>query len=118
MTLEIRADPVPLRRDEGGQVRIAGSRIPLEAVLSRYLRGEGPEEIVEALVSLSLADVHAVIAYYWRHREEVDAYLRACESEAEATRQEMDRRSPWPAFKERLLERRAARSSSGQGAPA
>ena len=35
-----------------------------------------PEDMVRAYDTLLLADVHAVIAYYLRHRDAVRAYLK------------------------------------------
>jgi hypothetical protein len=37
------------------------------------------------------ADIYAVIAYYMRHREEIEAYLDAREQRAEAVRQNIER---------------------------
>jgi uncharacterized protein (DUF433 family) len=34
-----------------------------------------PEDMVRAYDALLLADIHAVVAYYLRHRDEVRAYL-------------------------------------------
>jgi uncharacterized protein (DUF433 family) len=44
-------------------------------VVEQYENGMAPEDLVRAYDTLDLADVHAVIAYYLRHREEVRAYL-------------------------------------------
>jgi uncharacterized protein (DUF433 family) len=73
--IEIKADPVPMAVDKRGMVRIAGTRITLDTIVGAYNRGDTPDEIVYGFPSLSLADVHAVIAYYLRHREMVDAYI-------------------------------------------
>jgi uncharacterized protein (DUF433 family) len=75
MKMEIVADPVPMAIDEDGMVRIAGTRITLDTIVGIYRRGDTPEEIHDGFPSLSLADIHAVIAYYLRHREMVDAYI-------------------------------------------
>jgi uncharacterized protein (DUF433 family) len=73
--MEIVADPVPMTVDKRGMVRIAGTRITLDTIVGAYNRGDTPDEIVYGFPSLSLADVHTVIAYYLRHREMVDAYI-------------------------------------------
>jgi uncharacterized protein (DUF433 family) len=75
MALTFEAVSVPLSMDATGTVRVHGTRLTLDTVLGAYERGDTPEEIVEGFPDLSLADVHAIIAYYLRHREEVDAYL-------------------------------------------
>ena len=75
MPRSIHADAPPLRLEESGAIRVGGSRVLLEIVLGDYLAGESPEAIAESYSTLDLADVHATIAYYLRHRAEVDEYL-------------------------------------------
>lgn len=65
------------------QIRIKSHRIGIEIILDDYL-GEGlsAEEIAWRYPTLTLEEVHAVLAYYWRHKADVDAYLqRVRESE-------------------------------------
>jgi uncharacterized protein (DUF433 family) len=62
--------------DEGGVVRVGNSRISLDLVVEQCENGMMPEDLVRAYDTLVLADVHAVIAYYRRHRDEVRAYLK------------------------------------------
>ena len=61
----------------GGKPRIAGTRInvSLVAMLSERNRMT-PDEIVEAYPHLTLAQVHAALAYYWEHREEIEQEIR------------------------------------------
>ena len=40
--------------------------------------------------TVTLADIYAVMAYYLRHREEIEAYLDAREQRAEAVRQRIE----------------------------
>lgn len=110
MTLTIGADPVPLNVDETGTVRVGGTRVTLDTVISVYQQGYTPEGIVRGFPPLKLADVHAVISYYLNHREEVEAYLRQREVAAEALRGEIESRSDPRAFRERLLARWAQRA--------
>ncbi len=98
--LPLSADPPPLRTDEGGAVRVGTTRISLDLVIEQYENGMTPEDIVRAYDTLLLADVHAVIAYYLRHRDEVRAYLRRRNEEAEAQRAKIE------------AERRASREKS------
>jgi uncharacterized protein (DUF433 family) len=39
-----------------------------------------PDEIVEAYPHLTLAQVHAALAYYWEHRDEIEQEIRADQS--------------------------------------
>ncbi len=84
--LIIHADHPPLRVDEGGVVRVGRGRISLDLVVEQYENGMTPENMVRAYDTLMLADVHAVIAYYLRHSDEVRAYLKRRAEEAEALR--------------------------------
>jgi uncharacterized protein (DUF433 family) len=103
----IHADPVPLRVDEHGVVRVADSRLSLEVLLDYRRQGMTPEAIAEGYADvISLADVLAVLAYYHRHRAEVDDYLRRREQEADAVRRQIDaEQPPRPGFREELLAR-------------
>ena len=68
----------------GGYPRIAGRRlsVPQIAVLSK--QGLSPDEIAREYESLSLAQVHAALAYYYANRDEIETYL--AEEEAEYQR--------------------------------
>lgn len=104
------AQPPPLRLDADGVVRVGCSRVPLETVIDAYQHGAVPEEIVEAFDSLTLADVHAVISHYLRHRAEVDQYLAERRRVAETVRRENENRFPQEGIRERLLARKRGRA--------
>jgi uncharacterized protein (DUF433 family) len=80
--------------DEGGVVRVGKSRISLDLVVEQYENGMTPEDLVRAYDTLALADVHAVIAYYLQHRDEVRAYLKRRAEEAEALRAKIEAERP------------------------
>ena len=61
--------------------------------------------------TLVLADVYAVIAYYLRHRDEVRAYLKGREEEAQALRAKIEAERP-RVSREELLARRSAREKA------
>jgi uncharacterized protein (DUF433 family) len=105
------ADRPPLRVDEGGAVRVGKSRISLDLVVEQYENGMTPEDMVRAYDTLVLADVHAVIAYYLRHRDEVRAYLKRRAEEAEALRAKIEAERP-RVSREELLARRSAREKA------
>src|SRR5437660_2332419 len=106
--LPLHADRPPLRVDEGGVVRVGKSRVSLDLVVEQYENGMTPEGMVRAYDTLVLADVHAVIAYYLRYREEVRAYLKRRAEQAEALRARIEAEHP-RVGREELLSRRAAR---------
>ena len=61
----------------GGKPRIAGHRITVQNIVSWHERiGRSADEIATAY-DLSLAEVYAALAYYYDHREEIDAMIRA-----------------------------------------
>jgi uncharacterized protein (DUF433 family) len=90
MTFPTHADTPPLEEDESGAVRVGNSRVLLELVIRAFNSGATPEAIVERYDALALRDVYAVIAYYLRHRDEVDAYLVQRERHAEEVRRRIE----------------------------
>lgn len=70
----------------GGKPRIAGRRITVADVAIMYLRmGQSLEEIA-GKYQLSLASVHAAMAFYYDHQEEIDQRIAQAEAFAEAER--------------------------------
>jgi uncharacterized protein (DUF433 family) len=90
MTITLHADPVPLRIDDTGAIRIGQSRVTLDVLLQYWRLEMKPEEIARGLDTLTLADVHGALAYYFRHQTEIDNYLCRREEEAEKLRQEIE----------------------------
>src|SRR5438477_12467837 len=109
--LPLHSEVPPLRVDEGGAVRVGKSRISLDLVVEQYEDGMTPEDMVRTYDTLALADVHAVIAYYLRHRDEVRAYLKRRKEEAEALRAKLEADRP-RVSREDLLARRCAREKA------
>ena len=57
----------------GPKARIAGHRVRIEDVAIWHEKlGLSPDEIVDAIPTLTLADVHAALASYWDHRDEIE----------------------------------------------
>ena len=101
------AQPPPLVEDEHGVIRIAGTRVQLETVVTAFDLGATPEEIVQSYTTLDLPSVYAVIAYVLRNRPRIDAYMAKRQSEADRLRSELEQRFPQTGIRERLLARRA-----------
>jgi uncharacterized protein (DUF433 family) len=68
----------------GGRPRIAGTGVTVQRIVSWYKLGLSPEETVDRIGHLSLAQVYAALAYYHANREEIEASLKADDEEAEA----------------------------------
>jgi len=61
----------------GGKARIAGHRIRvMDIVVWHEMRGWSPDEIVSQFPGITLADVHAALAYYFDYRAEIDEDFR------------------------------------------
>ena len=107
MTFTIQAEAPPLREDASGALRVGDSRVLLELVVRAFQDGATPEAIVQRYSTLSLPDVYAAIAYYLRHRSEVDCYLEQREQKAEEVRQRIEsQQGDLSAIRARLLARR------------
>src|SRR5262245_43913496 len=69
----------------GGKARIAGHSVRvLDVVAWHEKRGLSPDEIVSLFPGITLADVYAALAYYFDHREEIEAEFRKEAEVAEA----------------------------------
>lgn len=90
MILQLQADPLPIRADERGALRVGSSNVLLDLVIRAFDDGTTPEAIVQSYPSLTLPDVYAVIAYYLRHPKEVQEYLAQREKEAEEIRRRIE----------------------------
>src|SRR5437879_5558723 len=88
----------------GGRPRIDGHRITVEDIAIWHERmGMSPDEIVSAQPSTTLSDVHAALAYYYEHRQRIDADIR----EGEEFVAEMKAKSPPSLLQEKLRQRKA-----------
>ncbi len=111
MSIAVKTQPLLLRADERGVLRIGDTRVRLDTVVTAWKHGDSPEQIVENFDVLDLADVYAVISHYLHHRPEVEKYLEENRQEAERLRSENEHRFPQAGIRERLLARRAAQQN-------
>jgi uncharacterized protein (DUF433 family) len=72
----------------GGRPQIAGTGVTVRRIVMWYKLGSTPEEIVQEIDHLSLAQVYGALAYYHANREAIDADLDADEAEAERIERE------------------------------
>ncbi len=105
MSQSVAVEPVPIVIDANGVMRVAGTRVPLDTVVAAYEKGETPEQIAQDYSALETADIYAVIAYYLRHRQEVETYLERRREQAVLVREEFKKRFPSDGLKERLSSR-------------
>lgn len=62
----------------GPKPRIAGHRVRVQDVAIWHEKlGLSPDEIVQHYPTITLADVHAALAYYWDHRDAIERAIAA-----------------------------------------
>src|SRR5262245_11683933 len=106
-TMSSAATDYVIRTPDGGW-RIAGTRGSLVSTVHSYWGGRLPEAIVADFPSLSLEQVHGVIAFYLHNRAMIDQYLSEQDAKwGQFQRESASRHGP-------LLQRvRSASSSAG-----
>ncbi len=115
--MTINPDPVPLRLDERGDIRIGDSRVLLDVIINRFHQGMAPDDIARNFPTVTRADVYAVLAYYLRHQVELDEYLRRRDVEAEELRQQiMAAQGPLPTELKRRMDALRAQRNAGHAA--
>ncbi len=88
MPFVAKSDAPPLREDNSGALRVGETRVLLELVIRAFQDGATPEAIAQRYDTLVLSDVYAVVAYYLRHRADVEAYMAAREQQADEIQQQ------------------------------
>jgi uncharacterized protein (DUF433 family) len=105
----VQPEAAPLREDADGALRVGDSRVLLELIIRAFQDGATPETIVQRYSTLTLPDVYAVIAYYLRHRDDVDGYLTRREQKADEVRQRIGgQQGDLSEIRARLVARRKA----------
>ena len=106
VTEEVIVEKVPIAKDQDGVLRVSGTRVQLEMIVLDYQAGATPEQISQDYSSVPLADIYQVIAYYLRHKAEVDAYVEKRVRETDELRKRIQADFPQAEMRERLLARR------------
>jgi uncharacterized protein (DUF433 family) len=105
MPILIEREAPPLVMDDTGTVRIGATRVTLDSVIARFLAGATAEEIADDYDSVALPDVYATIAYYLRHRQEVDAYLAERTRLGDELQAAIENEPGYRQLRQRLMER-------------
>ena len=103
MTLAITAEPVPLKTDINGVVRVGKTRVTLDTVIKTFQNGATAEEIVYRYPSLKLADVYTTISFYLNHQQEVETYLQQRQNQAQTIRKMNETRFDPQRLRNRLI---------------
>jgi uncharacterized protein (DUF433 family) len=104
MSITLHAEAPPIR-ESGGALRVGGTGVTLETVLWAFQQGATPEDITDQFPSLALGDVYDVIAYYLRHRGNIDQYLAPQEASYRDAAETLRREFPATNLQARLRAR-------------
>jgi len=76
----------------GDRPRIAGTRITVQRIVAWYKMGMSVASIVAEIPHLTLAQVHAALAYYYANPQQIESDIaaEAAEYERLATQQRVD----------------------------
>ena len=86
----------------GGRACIAGHRIRVvDIVVWHEMRGMAPDQIVDMFPGTTLADIHAALAYYFDHRDEIEDEFRKEDQLAEWVKANLPSKIP-PALREKI----------------
>lgn len=72
----------------GGRPRIASTGVTVQRIVGWYKLGLSPEEIAQEFGHLTLAQVHAALAYYHANREEIESAIAEDEAAGDAVEAE------------------------------
>jgi uncharacterized protein (DUF433 family) len=97
---------VPLFTDPHGAIRVRGTRVLLDTIITAFRAGATAEEIAQKFPSVALADVYQIIAHYLNHTAEIDAYLSQRQTEGLALQRDIEERFDPVGVRARLLARR------------
>ena len=107
-SLEIKAELPPLQPGPDGAIRVGSSRITLDVIVEAFEAGLSPEEITNEFDPLERSEVYSTIAYYLRHKAEVQGYLDNRQRQAEELQKvlEAEGRTPSKERRDALKHRR------------
>lgn len=76
-----------VRIDDNGIPIIAGTTIKVvELVMAQKAHGWSPEEIHFQHQHLSMSQIHSALAYYWEHKDDLDADIERRRERVESLR--------------------------------
>jgi len=112
MRLVLESQSLPLHVDADGVIRVAHTRVTLETVIAAFATGATAEQIAQDYPVVPLADIYAVITFYLRQPEAVDAYLAEQRRTGQHLRRQMEARFDPHGIRDRLLARSTSKGQS------
>lgn len=98
---------VPIEENGDGVLRVGGTRVTLDTLVTTFLAGATAEEIELRYPSLKLADIYSAISYYLQNQADVEAYLQQRQQEKITIREQNELRFNPTGIRSRLLNRQA-----------
>lgn len=98
-------ETIPIVTGADGAIRVSGTRVTLDSILSAFNDGATPEEIAQQYPTVPLADIYHLIGYCLRHAAETEEYLRRRLHESQEVRQQNEARWRPDGVRQRLLAR-------------
>lgn len=109
MSMIFAAEAPPFREDKKGGLRVGKSRVLVELIIRAFKDGATPETIAQRYPTATLTDIYGVLAYYLRHRPEMEAYLMTRERQAQEVQERIEAQQRDTAeLRQRLLTRQQA----------
>ena len=105
MEVTIEAESPPLKKWADGSLRVGNTRVTLDTLIAFYNQGENAEQLAKGFPTIALADIHATIAYYLKHRAQIDAYLAERTAAAAGMKSKVEKQFPPEGIRDRLLDR-------------
>lgn len=98
---------IPLTLWKDGTIRVKGTRLLIDTIISAHQRGECPEEIFASFPSdiYTVADIYSIISYYLQNKAKIDKYLARREKEAEKMWEEIEADPKYQENRKRLKEK-------------
>ncbi|MBX3244165.1 MAG: DUF433 domain-containing protein [Acidobacteria bacterium] len=98
--------PNAIRKVKGGVLRVGDSRVSLDSVIYMFNEGADAVEIQNSYDSLTLAQVHAAIAYYLDNKATIDKYLTEQIKQQKKIRAEIENMFPPDEMRDKILARK------------
>ena len=78
----------------GGRLRIDGTRMTVNQIVSMHKRGLNTGQIVEQYPQRTLGEIYTVLAWYYAHKDAFDDELAAETAAEEQARQAIEQAKP------------------------
>jgi len=104
--LNFTTDAQTLYQDDDGTIRVRGSRVTLDTLITAFKRGDTAEQIHEGFPSLKLAQVYSTISWYLNDPAVADEYLKVREVEGNVLRREIEDQPDYGVFQATMRQRR------------